>query len=110
MRDRLRPKPPADARKFGPKLKANYPGTDKVVQSIEEAIEASGLKDGMTISFHHSLRNGDYVMNMVIPAIARKGIRGLTLSPSSLIDTNDVLIPYFEQGVIIGARNKRREK
>lgn len=95
--------PPTNARKYGPKLKATYPGTDKVLKSITEAIEASGLKDGMTISFHHSLRNGDYVMNMVIPAIAGMGIKGLTLSPSSLIDTNDVLIPYFEQGVIIGA-------
>ena len=103
--------PPADARKAGPKLKAAHPGDNKILQSIEDAIEASGLKDGMTISFHHALRNGDYVMNMVIPLIAGKGIKGLTLAPSSLIDTNDVLIPYFEQGVIIaaqtsGARNK----
>lgn len=103
--------PPAGARKAGPKLKAVYRDTNKILKSIDEAIEASGLKDGMTISFHHALRNGDYVMNMVIPAIARKGIKGLTLAPSSLIDTNDVLIPYFQQGVIVaveisGARNK----
>ena len=95
--------PPANARKVGPILKSAFLGAEKVLQSIEEAIEASGLKDGMTISFHHALRNGDYVMNMVIPVIARMGIKGLTLSPSSLIDTNDVLIPYFEQGVIVGA-------
>ena len=95
--------PPVNARKAGPKLKAVYPGDNKLLQSIEEAIEAAGLKDGMTISFHHALRNGDYVMNMVIPIIARMGFKGLTLAPSSLIDTNDVLIPYFEQGVIIGA-------
>ncbi|MDR3565011.1 MAG: citrate lyase subunit alpha [Negativicutes bacterium] len=98
-------------RMAGAKLTAVYPGTEKVLKSIDEAIDAAGLKDGMTISFHHGLRNGDYVMNMLIPAIARKGIKGLTLAPSSLIDTNDVLIPYFEQGVIIaaetsGVRNK----
>ena len=95
--------PPANAQKAGPTLKAVYPGDNKLLQSIEEAIEAAGLKDGMTISFHHALRNGDYVMNMVIPIIARMGFKGLTLAPSSLIDTNDVLIPYFEQGVIVGA-------
>lgn len=95
--------PLANARKAGPKLKAVYPGDNKLLQSIEEAIAAAGLKDGMTISFHHALRNGDYVMNMVIPIIARMGFKGLTLAPSSLIDTNDVLIPYFEQGVIVGA-------
>jgi citrate lyase subunit alpha/citrate CoA-transferase len=96
--------PPTNARIAGPKLKAVYPGTDKVLQSIDEAIEASGLRDGMTISFHHALRNGDYVMNMVIAAIARKGIKDLTLAPSSFIDTNDALIPYFEQGVITAAQ------
>lgn len=96
--------PPANARKAGPKLKAVYPGVNKILASIEEAIDASGLKDGMTISFHHAFRNGDYVMNMVIAAIARKGIKGLTLAPSSFLDNNDALIPYFEQGVIIAAQ------
>lgn len=96
--------PPANACRVGPKLKAVSPGTDKLLKSIDEAIEASGLKDGMTISFHHALRNGDYVMNMVIKAIAKKGIKGLTLAPSSFLDTNDELIPYFEQGVIVAAQ------
>lgn len=96
--------PAADARKAGPKLKAIYPGTNKLLQSIEEAIEASGLRDGMTISFHHAFRNGDYVMNAVIKAIAQKGIKGLTLAPSSFLDTNDELIPYFQQGVLVGAQ------
>ena len=33
----------------------------KLVKSIREAIELSGLKSGMSVSFHHHLRNGDYV-------------------------------------------------
>ncbi|CVK20908.1 citrate lyase subunit alpha [Sporomusa sphaeroides] len=104
-------RPPAGARKAGAKLKAVYPGENKLLNSIEEAIEAAGLKDGMTISFHHHFRNGDYVMNAVIAAIARKGIKGLTLAPSSFLDTNDELIPFFQQGVLIatetsGLRNK----
>lgn len=90
--------------KAGPKLAAIYPGTNKLLQSIEEAIDAAGLKDGMTISFHHAFRNGDYVMNRVITAIARKGIKNITLAPSSFLDTNDELIPYFEQGVISAAQ------
>ena len=28
----------------------------KLVKSIREAIELAGLKDGMTVSFHHHLR------------------------------------------------------
>ena len=30
----------------------------KLLGSIREAIEAAGLKDGDTISFHHSFREG----------------------------------------------------
>ncbi|WP_378952609.1 citrate lyase subunit alpha [Pelosinus sp. sgz500959] len=96
--------PPAGIRKAGSLLKAVYPGTNKLLQSIEEAIDASGLKDGMTISFHHGLRNGDYVMNMVMKAIAGRGIKGLTLAPSSFLDANDELIPLFKEGVIVAAQ------
>ena len=39
---------------------------NKVVSSLREAIELSGLKSGMTVSFHHHLRNGDFVLNMVM--------------------------------------------
>ena len=46
----------------------------KLVASIKEAIEQCGLKDGMTISFHHHMRNGDYVLNMVMEAIAEMGL------------------------------------
>ena len=38
----------------------------KVVSSIREAIEKSGLRSGMTVGFHHHLRSGDYVLNMVM--------------------------------------------
>ena len=31
----------------------------KLVNSIREAVQLAGLKDGMTVSFHHHLRNGD---------------------------------------------------
>ena len=48
---------------------------NKLVKSIREAIELAGLKDGMTISFHHHLRNGDYVLNMVLEQVAALGIR-----------------------------------
>jgi citrate lyase subunit alpha / citrate CoA-transferase len=103
--------PPTDLRKAGPKLKAFYRDTEKLLPSISEAIDASGLKDGMTISFHHTFRNGDRVMNRVMEEIARKGIKGLTLAPSSFLDINDALIPLFQQGVIraaetSGLRNK----
>ncbi len=95
----------------GPAIKVNKPRSEKVLSSIEQAIDASGLKDGMTISFHHHFRNGDYVLNRVMDVIARKGIKDLTLAPSSLNTINEEIIPYIKQGVITavetsGARGK----
>lgn len=74
--------------------------TYKLIKSVEEVIDAAGLKDGMTISFHHHFRNGDFVMKMIVDAIARKGIKGLTLSASSLSAVQDALLPHLESGVI----------
>lgn len=72
----------------------------KLIRSIEEAIERTGLRDGMTISFHHHFRNGDYVVNMVVDAIAKKGIRNLTLAASSLTDVHAPLVEHIKSGVI----------
>ncbi len=72
----------------------------KLLSSIEEAIKYVGLKDGMTISFHHHFRNGDYVINMVMDVIAKMGFKGLTLAASSLTDIHEPLIEHIKNGVI----------
>lgn len=48
----------------------------KVVGSIREAVALAGLKDGMTVSFHHHLRNGDYVLNLVMEGGGPAGHKG----------------------------------
>ena len=74
----------------------------KLTGSIAEAIRASGLKDGMCISFHHHLRSGDYVLNMVMEEIARLGIRDLTINASSIHDGHSPLIEHMKNGVVTG--------
>ena len=74
--------------------------TDKCVADLKAAITASGLKSGMTISFHHHLRNGDYVVNQVIDLCAQMGIRDLTLFPTALFGVHKNLIPHIQSGVI----------
>lgn len=80
-------------------LKCNPPGTQKV-RSLDYILDAVDLTDGMTISFHHCLRNDDAIMEYVIAAIAKKGIKNLTLAASSLSKVQDCLLPYFESGVL----------
>ncbi|MEJ2068254.1 MAG: citrate lyase subunit alpha, partial [Deltaproteobacteria bacterium] len=89
---------PRKGHKYGPKLGYIAKYTNEVLSSIDEAIDKVGLEEGMTISFHHHFRNGDHVMNMVLAAIERKGIKGLTLAPSSTF-------PCQEDAIIRAIRN-----
>ncbi len=41
----------------------------------EEAIRRSGLRDGMTVSFHHAFRGGDLTINTVMETIAKMGFK-----------------------------------
>ena len=73
---------------------------NKLVSSIREAIGLAGLKDGMTISFHHHLRNGDYVLNMVLEQAAELGIRELTVNASSIFDAHAPILEHIENHVV----------
>ena len=75
---------------------------NKMITGIEQAIRGSGLKSGMTVSFHHHLRNGDYVLNLVLAEAARQGIRDLTVQATSLFDCHLPLIDHIRSGVVTG--------
>ena len=68
--------------------------------TLEEAIRRSGLRDGMTISFHHHFRGGDKVVNMVVDKLAEMGFKNLHLAASSLSDVHAPLIEHIRAGVI----------
>lgn len=75
---------------------------DKRCATIREAIQRAGLKDGMTISFHHHLRNGDYVLNQVVDAAAELGIRDLNINASAIFDCHLPLMEHIRRGVVTG--------
>ncbi len=75
---------------------------NKVVNSIRDAILLAGLKDGMTVSFHHHLRNGDYVLNMVMAEIDALGIQDLTVNASSLFDTHSPILDLIKNQTVTG--------
>ena len=74
----------------------------KLVNSIREAISLAGLKDGMTVSFHHHLRNGDFVLNMVMEEVANLGIKDIMVNASSLFDAHTPLLTHIENNVVTG--------
>lgn len=87
-------------KKDSPTISSIQPGESKLLSSIEEAIEKTGLKDGMTISFHHHFREGDNILNNVLDIIAKKGIKNLTLASSSIANVHEPLINHIKNGVI----------
>jgi citrate lyase subunit alpha/citrate CoA-transferase len=86
--------------KVAPKVKPVMPGESKMLNNIKEAIIKCGLKDGMTISFHHHFREGDYILNMVVDTIASLGIKNLTLASSSLSNVHQAILKHIKSGVI----------
>ena len=74
----------------------------KVVNSLKEAVQLAGIRDGMTVSFHHHLRNGDFVLNMVMAEIAAQGHKDLTVNASSLFDVHAPLLEHIQNGVVTG--------
>lgn len=82
------------------RIKPVKPGDSKLLGSVREAIEKTGLTDGMTISFHHHFREGDFIMNMVLEEIAKMGIKNLSIAPSSIANVHEPLIDHIKNGVV----------
>lgn len=79
------------------------PQESKLVATIADALRQVGAKSGMTFSFHHHLRNGDFVANLTMQAaIDELGLDGLTIAATSLGDANDPIADYIESGKVVG--------
>ena len=75
-------------------------GESKLVANIREALVKCGIKDGMTLGFHHHFREGDYIVNMVMKEVHDLGIKDITICASSLGKAHDAIVPYIEDGTI----------
>ncbi len=94
-------KPKGSKAKSSIKSCADYPlDGNKVVKDLKEALIKSGIKDGMTISTHHHLRNGDILTNYLFDIIKEMGIKGIRWFPSASFPCHEHLIPYLEDGTI----------
>lgn len=77
----------------------------KLCATLREACERCGAHDGMTISFHHGFREGDYVTSLVCKVLVEEmGLKDLTVASTSLGAAQDLLAQYIEEGKIIGVQ------
>lgn len=93
-------------KKAAPVVRATVdPKRSKMVSSIREALEKCGIRDGMTLSFHHHFRDGDYIVNMVMEEVAAMGIRDITICASSLGAAHDPVADMIEEGIVTGIQS-----
>jgi len=76
------------------------PNGDKRVASLREAFERCGLGDGMVISSHHHLRNGDRVALEALRTAGSMGLKDLIWFPSASFPCQEPVIELMEQGVV----------
>lgn len=76
------------------------PGDTKLLSSLREAIERCELRDGMNISTHHHLRNGDLLLNLLVKELDAMGLRDIGLASSSIHAVHAELIPLIRKGVV----------
>ncbi|MHA1966402.1 MAG: citrate lyase subunit alpha [Candidatus Hodarchaeales archaeon] len=89
-------------KRVGPKYQPYYVTreTKRFYDSIDTLLDRLPLYDGMTISFHHSLREGDNIVVPIVNAIASHGIKKITLAPTALFAVHKPLLEHIESGVI----------
>lgn len=90
-----------EGKKWGPPVPtcADTP-LDKRVPDLKQALERSGIQDGMTIGIHHHFRNGDIIVNHLFDTLAEMGVREIVFAPSALFPCHEPLIRHVESGVI----------
>lgn len=80
---------------------ADYPANgDKRVADLESALRKCGLRDGMVVSSHHHLRDGDRVALLALEAASRIGVKNLTWFPSASFPSQRGAIELMESGMI----------
>lgn len=90
--------------KAGPRVRRyEKPVESKVAADLKTALLHCGAHDGMTVSFHHHLRDGDYVVNMVMRSIFEElNLKDITIAATSLGSAHDPVAEYIRQGRVVG--------
>jgi len=89
--------------KYAPRISTaiDFPDKDSKLQpSLEKALKAAGMKDGMTISTHHHLRNGDFIANQVFKIAQENKVKDLVWFPSASFPCHAPIIDQLKDGTI----------
>ncbi|MGL4308447.1 MAG: citrate lyase subunit alpha [Cetobacterium sp.] len=83
-------------------FKKIIPTDNKLYRDLNALLDKLPLKNGMTVSFHHHLRNGDYILNLVMKEIAKRGYKDITIAASSIFPCHSPLVELMEKEIVTG--------
>jgi citrate lyase subunit alpha/citrate CoA-transferase len=70
------------------------------VTSLTNALKKCDIKDGDTLSFHHQLRNGDYVVNITLEAVRDLGIKNIRMAQTAIFNVHEPVIDFIKEGIV----------
>ncbi|MEM4258293.1 MAG: citrate lyase subunit alpha [Candidatus Thermoplasmatota archaeon] len=77
-----------------------YRFESKLVSTLSAALKKCGVKDGCTLSFHHQLRNGDFVVNQTLEAVRELHVKNIRLAQTAMFDVHNPVIDYIKEGIV----------
>ena len=95
-------------RKTGPPIPSGKDYKNKLLKDIDCVLDRLNLFNGMVISFHHHLRNGDILVNLVLQKLDQRGIKDIVLAPSALFPVHEPVVDLIKKGTVshvIGSMN-----
>lgn len=69
-------------------------------KTLSRVLDESQLQDGMTVSFHHHLRNGDFVLEYVMKELHKRGIKNLTVMATSIFPCHEILVELMRDRTV----------
>lgn len=69
---------------------------DKLIDSLSLLFDELKIKDNMTLSFHHHLRNGDQVLNLISKEIKKRNLRNITIAASGIFPVHEPLVSLIK--------------
>jgi len=70
------------------------------VTSLSDALKKCGIKDGMCISFHHQLRNGDFVLNKTLETIRELNVKNIMMAQTAMFNVHEPIIDYIKDRTV----------
>ena len=70
------------------------------ITNLSNALKKCGIKDGDTLSFHHQLRNGDFVVNITLAAVRDLGIKNIRMAQTAIFNVHEPVIDFIKEGVV----------